>query len=226
MSPMELPILLAGTLNRHKLAEIAALLGSLPVRVLGAEALGRPAEAPETGSTFEENARQKALHFARAAAAVPLPRRPRWVISDDSGLCVDALEGAPGVRSARYAGGGRSDPRNNAKLLAALAGVPPERRGAAFVCAIACASVPAAGERPEILFDARGECRGRIAEAPRGGGGFGYDPLFLLPELGRTYAELGEDEKNRISHRGRALARFAERFCSVLGAATALGSGR
>jgi XTP/dITP diphosphohydrolase len=227
------PILLAGTLNGHKLAEIAAILAGLPVRVAGARALREVPAAAETGETFEENARLKAIHYARAAAELAPDRRPRWVISDDSGLCVEALGGAPGVLSARYAGPGPGDPRsdperdarNNARLLAELAGVPAGRRGAAFVCAIACASVPEGGGAPGVLIETRGECGGRIADSPRGEGGFGYDPLFFLPELGRTYAELSEEEKNRISHRGRALARFAEEFAAVLGQAPAGAPG-
>src|SRR5262245_37305728 len=118
---MERPVLLIGTANRHKLAEIRRILAGLPLQVVGAEALPAPVDAPETGDTFEENARSKALAFARAAAALPAGRRPRWVVSDDSGLCVEALGGAPGVRSARYAGDGHSDERNNAKLLRELA---------------------------------------------------------------------------------------------------------
>jgi XTP/dITP diphosphohydrolase len=216
---MDTLTLLVGTANPHKLAEIDAILAGLPVRVVGAAVLPRPVAIEETGATFEENARLKAVAFARAACAIAGADRPRWVISDDSGLCVDAIGGAPGVLSARYAGPQHDDGANNRKLLEALAGVPTERRGAAFVCAIACVEVPAGDREPKILFEARGECRGVIAEAPRGTGGFGYDPLFVIPGTGKTYAELSEEEKNRISHRGRALKRFAELFRPVLDAA-------
>jgi XTP/dITP diphosphohydrolase len=223
---MEAPSLLVGTANRHKLAEIEKILHGLPVRVLGAGALPGPVDVEETGDTFEENARLKALAFARAAAAFPPSARPRWVVSDDSGLCVDALGGAPGVRSARYAGAGHSDALNNEKLLRELAAVPLGRRGAAFVCAIACARVPAAGEEPEILFGTRGECRGTIGHGVRGSGGFGYDPLFIVEGGTRTYAELRDDEKNEISHRGRALRKFAELFRPALEGRSGEGAGR
>jgi XTP/dITP diphosphohydrolase len=213
---MKSPVLLAGTANRHKLVEIGAILAGLPVRVVGADALESPVEVEETGSTFEENAHLKAVAFARAAARLPSESRPRWVVSDDSGLCVDALDGAPGVLSARYAGAGHSDALNNRKLLDALAGVPPDRRGAAFVCAIACTEVAGEGREPPVIIEARGECLGEIAGAARGSGGFGYDPLFLIPGTGRTYAELSEEEKNAISHRGRALRKFAELFRPLL----------
>ncbi len=203
------PILLAGTSNPHKLGEIRALLGRLPLEVVGADVLREPPSVEETGLTFEENARIKALAFARAASGLSPERRPRWVVSDDSGLSVDALEGAPGIFSARYAGEPRSDRKNNEKLLAELANLPTGRRGAAFVCALAFAEIRGSGEEPRVRFEVRGECCGRIAEEPAGGGGFGYDPLFFIPELGRTYAELQEEEKNRLSHRGRAFAKLA-----------------
>ena len=218
---MKIPTLLVGTANRHKLAEIGAILDGLPVRLLDARALPEPVNAREDGGTFEENASQKVLQFALAAARLPLEDRPLWALSDDSGLCVDALDGGPGVTSARYAGPERSDDRNNRKLLEALTGVPPEQRGASFVCVIACAEVPRGTGEPRVLLTARGECRGVIGDALRGRGGFGYDPLFFIPGLGKTYAELSEAEKNRISHRGRALLRFREAFRPLLEGAPA-----
>ena len=218
MAP-QIPILLVGTANAHKLREISALLKDLPVRLQGAAILPEPVAPAEDGETFEENACRKALAFAAAAARILGPDRPLWALSDDSGLCVDALGGAPGVLSARYARGAADSPppstpaerdgANNRKLLQALAGVEPKLRSAAFVCAVACAEVPRAGGTPRIVLEARGECRGRILEAPRGAAGFGYDPLFLAEGTGRTYAELGDAEKNRISHRGRALQAFS-----------------
>ncbi len=207
---MKPPILLVGTANRHKLVEIEALLADLPVRVLGIRHLPRQIQVSETGSTFEENAREKAICFARTSSELPEEIRPIWVISDDSGLCVDALQGDPGVRSARYAGPAQSYKLNNQKLIKELENVPASQRSALFICVIACASVPREEAGPEILFEARGECRGQITEGLRGSGGFGYDPLFLVPELGKTFAELTEEEKNKISHRGKALRRFRE----------------
>jgi XTP/dITP diphosphohydrolase len=220
----ELPRLLVGTGNRHKVAEIAAILDGLPLRVVGAEALGRELSVEEDGDSFEANAGLKAAAYARAAMESP-PPRPRWVLADDSGLCVDALGGQPGVQSARYAGAAgadraATDAANNAKLLGALAGVPPERRGARFVCALALCEVPSPATLPaeplRPLLTVRGECPGRILDAARGGGGFGYDPLFLDPESGRSFAELPAPEKNRRSHRARALARLREKLASLL----------
>lgn len=176
--------------NRHKVAEIAAMLAphGWAVEPL---ALGVEEDAP----TFAGNAEKK----ARAAlAATGLPS-----LADDSGLEVDALGGAPGVLSARYAGEPCDDAANNAKLLAALAEVPDARRTARFRCALVF--VDAAGAR----LVAEGVCEGRIGHAARGTGGFGYDPLFILDGDGRTMAELAPEEKNRVSHRARALAKMA-----------------
>ncbi len=216
------PRFLVGTGNRHKVEEIAALLADLPLAVTGSELLPRQPEVAETGASFEENAALKALAFARAAFELPPDDRPRWVLADDSGLCVDALGGGPGVHSARYAAppgsaGNGSAEANNRKLLEALRGVPPERRGARFVCAMALVKIPGeAGEEPPVAFTARGECHGRILEAERGHGGFGYDPLFLVPELGLTFAELPAGEKNRRSHRGRALRQLRQYLAGAL----------
>ena len=218
------PILLAGTNNPHKLGEIRTLLSGLSVEVVGAEVLRESPAIEETGLTFEENARIKARAFARAALKLSPERRPRLVVSDDSGLTVDALEGAPGIHSARFAGEPRCDRRNNEKLLSELGNVPAGRRGAAFVCALACAGVPEPGEEPRIRLEVRGECRGSIAEKAAGRGGFGYDPLFFVPDAGRTYAELTEDEKNRLSHRGRAFARLAVLIRPLIDEQILLGS--
>jgi XTP/dITP diphosphohydrolase len=148
---------------------------------------------PETGETFTENARVKAAAAARQAGLL--------AIGDDSGLEVDALAGAPGVRSARYAGEPPSDERNRLKLLDAMASVPDGKRGARFRCVVALAS-------PEgTVSYADGVCEGMIAHAPRGSHGFGYDPIFQLPD-GRTMAELTPDEKNQISHRAHAYQRL------------------
>jgi len=167
-------------------------------------------EPAEGGATFAANARAKALHYARATG--------RWALADDSGLAVDALGGAPGVRSARYAqetfqpGADRAerDRANTAKLLAALADVPDERRTARFVCHLALA------EPGRVLLEARGTLEGRIARAPAGHNGFGYDPVFFLPDRGCTAAELTAAQKNAISHRGQALRRFAGKLTDLL----------
>ena len=203
--------LLVASRNRKKLQELEALLAPLGVRVLSADDVPDLPEVVEDGETFAANASKKAVSAARAAG--------RLALADDSGLCVDALGGAPGVRSARFAGAHGDDAANNALLLERLAGLPPERRGARFVCALALA-------RPDgaLLARIEGEARGRILDAPRGGGGFGYDPLFLFDEqgsplAGRAFAELGPDEKGRVSHRGRALRALADRLPELLAAA-------
>jgi XTP/dITP diphosphohydrolase len=175
--------------NRHKVAEIAAMLAP---RGWAVEPLTLTVE--EDAATFAGNAEKK----ARAAlAATGLPS-----LADDSGLEVDALGGAPGVLSARYAGEPCDDAANNAKLLAALDGVPDARRTARFRCALVF--VDGAGAR----LEADGACEGRIGHAARGSGGFGYDPLFILDGDGRTMAELTPEEKNRVSHRARALGKL------------------
>ena len=185
--------------NPGKLAEMSALLDPAGVRVVPQDALAVEPPA-ETGLTFVENA----LIKARAAcAATGLP-----AVADDSGIVVDALEGAPGVRSARYAGPGASDADNVARLLEALRGVAPAERGAAFVCTIACLR----HARDPCPIVCEGVWEGRVLDAPRGDGGFGYDPVFFVEALGRSAAELPQVEKNAVSHRGQALARLLERF--------------
>jgi XTP/dITP diphosphohydrolase len=179
--------------NRHKLAEITAMLAPRGF-VVEAVALTVEEDAP----TFVGNAEKK----ARAALAqTGLPS-----LADDSGLEVDALDGAPGVWSARYAGEAQDDAANNQKLLRVLDGVPDARRTARFRCVLVFVDGDGA------LIVTEGTCEGRIGHAPRGSGGFGYDPLFVLAEdaAGRTMAELAPEEKNRISHRARALSRMAE----------------
>jgi XTP/dITP diphosphohydrolase len=188
-----------GTTNRGKLAELRRLVEGLPVRVVTPEALGRPLpEVVEDGATFAENAAKKAAAFARFAGMVAL--------ADDSGLCVDALDGAPGVHSARWSedvAPGLAklarDEANNAKLLAALAGVPKERRGSAYVAVLALA-----GPDGRLLERVEGTCRGRIGREARGAGGFGYDPLFVPEGRALTMAELPPAEKDALSHRGAA----------------------
>lgn len=186
--------------NRHKAEELTRWMEGrgLGWEVRAADAVGGMPAVEENAADFAGNARLK----ARALAAVV--DGAGWVLADDSGLCVDALDGAPGVHSARYAGSGASDGDNLSKLLAALEGVPQERRRAAFHCVL-CLVSPEGGER---FFE--GICPGRIIGERRGGGGFGYDPAFVPEGETRTFAELGAETKDRISHRGRALASLAE----------------
>lgn len=207
---------LLATRNRHKVGEIRALLGAEHHYLTLADLPGAPA-LPETGATFAENARQKALALAAWVRAVrppgvPGPGTPVWVLADDSGLEVDALGGRPGVHSARFAAldtgqpGNSSDADNNAKLRRLLAGVPAAQRRARFRCAVALVPVWPEGGGTVACQLFEGTCEGRIDLAPRGEHGFGYDPLFVPEGMDRTFAELGEAEKNRLSHRARALA--------------------
>ena len=192
-----------GTRNRKKGQEMIQLLrppwepGTRLDR-LAMTTLDEFPEAPEVvedASTFAGNARKKASETAIAVGA--------WVIADDSGLAVDALGGAPGVLSARYAGMHGDDEANNRKVLAALAALPGADRGAAFVCALALADPTGA-----IRLESHGSCRGRLIDAPRGTNGFGYDPLFLIPEYHQTFGELSTLVKHQLSHRSRAFARL------------------
>ena len=201
-----------GTRNRGKLSEIRQILRSLDVRVTPLDEWPQVEEPEETGATFAENARAKALYYARALRG-PDGTGP-WCLADDSGLEVSALDGAPGVYSARYALGsvrGKEAPareiadrKNNAKLLEELTSVPDEKRTARFVCHLALA------DTEKILLEVRGKVEGRIGREPAGQNGFGYDPLFFVPSLGRTTAQLSAEEKNRISHRGNAVRQFAK----------------
>ena len=182
--------LLLATNNPGKAVEYRALLEGCGWELVTPRDLGLSLEVEEVGGDYAENARIKAEAFAKASGLVAL--------ADDSGIEVEALGGAPGPLSARFGGEGASDEQRVALLLERLKGVPPERRSARFRCLIAVARP--AGE--VSLFE--GQCEGRVAEEPRGEGGFGYDPVFLLPERGLTIAELPPEEKNAVSHRGRA----------------------
>ena len=185
--------------NPGKLAELRALLEPAGMHVVSQDAFG--VEPPEeTGLTFVENALIKAR---TACAATGLP-----ALADDSGVVVDALGGAPGVRSARYAGDGASDADNVARLLEALSDVDTPDRGAAFVCVL----VYLRHAQDPCPIVCEGVWRGRILDTPRGGGGFGYDPVFFVETLGRTAAELSRVEKNAVSHRGLALAQLLGRL--------------
>ncbi len=179
------------TFNIHKLEEIRALLPPLPLRFRALSEFPGAVPAEEDGATLEENAARKALSAARFTGL--------WALADDTSLEVDALAGAPGVRSARYAGENAGAAENNALLLSSLAGVPPGKRTARFACVMALAS-PAG----ELRFS-RGTLEGSITAAPRGLNGFGYDPLFQVGAGPRTLSELSAAEKNGLSHRARAL---------------------
>ena len=193
--------------NAHKIREIRLLLQTIcpQAQLLCAADVGLGEAVEETGTTFEENALLKARLAAQAGYIG---------IADDSGLCVDALHGAPGVYSARFAGEPCDDRKNNEKLLHALQGITAPYRTARFVSVLAMVFADASA--PLV---ARGECSGVLLDAPRGEGGFGYDPLFWFDELGHTFAELSGDEKNSISHRGRAAAalgrELSERIAAV-----------
>lgn len=195
---MALEDLILGTGNRKKGEELAALFAATGLRIATLADTAEPIEVVEDGDTFAANAAKKATQQAVHLAA--------WVLAEDSGLAVEALDGAPGVYSARFAGPEATDARNNALLLEKLAGLPPGRRGAAYVCHMTLADPDG-----QIRAETTGRCRGRIVEQPRGQHGFGYDPLFEILEYHRTFAELGPVVKSRISHRARAADRmFAE----------------
>ncbi len=192
---------LIATSNQGKLRDFAGAASVHGITVEGLPDFGKLPEAVENGATFEENARKKAEHYSRFADC-------EMVLADDSGLLVDALGGAPGVYSARYAAdevsGNSSDAANNAKLLRALAGVAVAQRTARFVCVIS-----AAHEGREVAHF-RGEASGVILRKARGSVGFGYDPLFYFPSLAKSFAELTPEEKMLVSHRGEALQKFLE----------------
>ncbi len=185
----------AATGNPNKVREMARILAPLGFSVISQKEAGVCVSPEETGKTFEENARIKAEAVCRAA------KRP--TVADDSGLCAAALGGAPGIRSARWAGEKATDDDRIDKLLGLLAAVPEEKRAATFVCAVCC--VFPDGRSLAV----RGECAGHIAFARRGADGFGYDPVFIEDTTGRTFAELSGEEKDALGHRGRALRAFA-----------------
>lgn len=187
--------LVIATFNRHKLEEIKGILPALRLRLRALSEFPGAVPAQEDGLTLEENASKKALQAARYTGL--------WALADDTGLEVDALGGAPGVRSARFAGETAGAAENNALLLARLSGLPPEKRAARFACVVALASPAGA------LSLARGTLEGRIALSPSGANGFGYDPLFEVGRGPGTLAGLSAAEKNRLSHRARALAGIA-----------------
>lgn len=190
------------TNNSGKVREINELLAPHGIEAVSMAEYPEIGEIIEDGDTFRDNAVIKATTVGRHTGMVSL--------ADDSGLEVDCLNGAPGVHSARFAGDDRNDRANNEKLLELIKGVPAEKRTARFRCVIAI-SMP-----DGWIYTAEGTCEGVIAEEPKGDGGFGYDPLFFLPELGKTLAELDLETKNKISHRGKALAGALEILFEVI----------
>jgi XTP/dITP diphosphohydrolase len=188
--------LLVATGSAHKLTELQRLFAGLPLTLRTLNDVNITEEAPESGETFEENALQKAHFYAGASG--------EWTLADDSGLEVDALHAAPGVYTRRYAGPEATDQQNYEKLLRELSGVPRDARTARFVCCMALVDPASGGLAPRTF---RGERRGHITEAPRGAGGFGYDPIFEVD--GRTMAERSAEEKDQLSHRGAAAALVA-----------------
>ena len=193
---MEKAEIVIATRNSGKLREIEAILAPLGLKILSLRDFPGIPEIIEDGQTFEENAVKKAAAVSRQAG--------RMAVADDSGLAVDALQGRPGVFSSRYAGEEATDAERYQKLLKEMAGTPPGKRGAAFICAMAVAATD--GKAETVV----GQCRGEIALAPKGSHGFGYDPVFYLPERGKTMAELEPEIKNRISHRALALEKLKQ----------------
>lgn len=201
-TPPEFEIVLASR-NRGKCAEIDELLSSYGIHVIPVSAFPAVPDIVEDGNSFAENATKKAAETAK--------HLQRWVLGEDSGLMVDALHGAPGIYSARFAGEPADDEANNAKLLAELAEVPEEQRTARYLCHAAIAD-----PQGRIRLCEEASCRGRIAREPRGRHGFGYDPLFLIPEYHRTFGELPAVVKRHLSHRARALERLAPKLARLL----------
>lgn len=187
--------IIAATKNKNKLREFGEILKGF--EIVSQEEAGVDIDVEETGTTFEENSmlKAKAIFEATGIAA----------IADDSGLCVDALGGEPGVYSARYGGEGYDDSGRVQLLLKNMQDIPDEKRTARFVCAITLVG-------KEGVITARGECEGRISHKPEGENGFGYDPVFYAPQFGKTMAEITPEQKNSISHRGKALKIFAEKL--------------
>ena len=187
--------IIAATKNKNKLREFGEILKDF--EIISQEDAGIDIDVEETGTTFEENSRIKAEAIFKATGIA--------AIADDSGLCVDALGGEPGVYSARYGGEGLDDEGRVELLLKNMKDVPDEKRTARFVCVITMVS-------SDGIIAARGECEGVINHAPKGENGFGYDPVFYMKEYGKTTAEMSPDEKNAVSHRGKALKIFEEKI--------------
>ena len=195
--------LVIATKNKKKLYELKRYLKSLKIDVVSLEDFKNVPRIFENASTFKGNAAKKALVISRFTGGL--------VIADDSGLAVNALKGAPGVKSSRFAGAAKSDIQNNAKLLRLLEGLPAPKRGAKFVCAVAIA------ENGKLVKSIEETCSGRIAFEKKGSHGFGYDPLFLIPKYGKTFGELGLKVKDRMSHRSKALKKARKFLRKYLG---------
>jgi XTP/dITP diphosphohydrolase len=187
--------LLVATTNPGKLREIRTLLSDAPVQLLGLSDVPRVEEPEETGETFEDNARLKALYYSSCTGL--------WTVAEDSGLVIDALGGEPGVRSARFLHPDATYGERFAEIFRRLDAFPAGSRTARFVAALACVA------DGKVMFETTGVIEGEIADAPRGSGGFGYDPIFLFPPYGRTLAEVTEAEKIAVAHRGVAFRTFA-----------------
>jgi len=192
-----------GTNNAKKCIELRRLLEPLGLELLTLAEVDHPLEVEETGQTFLENARLK--------ATVQAVHLSQWTIGEDSGLCVPYLQGAPGIYSARYSGPQATDELNNAKLLSDMRAAVAEQRRAYYVSTIALSN-----PQGQVLVEAEGRCWGRLLQDYRGNGGFGYDPLFELPEYHQTFAELGPAVKAVLSHRARALEKFIRRLRTLL----------
>jgi XTP/dITP diphosphohydrolase len=190
-----MPLLVLGTRNRKKRGEIVDILGDLPLELGDLNQYPDAPEVVEDGTTFEANARKKAVELSR--------HLHQWVLGEDSGLVVPGLNGRPGVYSARYAGKQGDDEANNDRLLAELAPLPDDRRAAHYVCTAVLTD-----PNGEVQASVEGRCHGVIIAERRGTGGFGYDPLFLIPEFHRTFGELSPRVKQALSHRARALERL------------------
>jgi len=199
-----MPLLVVGTRNPKKREEILEILSDCGVELRDLTHYPDAPEVVEDGATFEDNARKKAVELSS--------RLHEWVLGEDSGLVVPALNGRPGVYSARYAGKQGDDDANNARLLAELAPLPDDRRAAYYVC-----SAVLADPQGQVRATAEGRCHGVILREARGAGGFGYDPLFLIPEYHQTFGELSARVKHALSHRARALARLRPAVRGLMG---------
>jgi len=198
-------ILVVGSRNRKKIGELVELLAPHGFQLRTLADYAHAIDVVEDGESFAENAAKKACQQARLLGA--------WVLGEDSGLCVEALGGAPGIYSARFSGPGATDASNNERLLTHLVGVPRERRGAYYVCHMTLSD-------PEgnVRIDCEGRCHGRIRELASGAGGFGYDPLFELAEYHRTFGELSGAVKAMLSHRARATRQFVPQLLGLVAA--------
>jgi XTP/dITP diphosphohydrolase len=191
--------LLVATTNPHKLREIRGLLAHVPVAIVDLGSLPPIEEPEETGATFEENARAKALYYSSSVG-----RKIDLLVAEDSGLVIDALDGEPGIHSARFLGPHATYPERFAEIFRRLDARPERPRTARFICALAVA------HESRVIFETGGTVEGEITREPRGTGGFGYDPIFYFPGYGCTLAEITEDEKLQVAHRGQAFRALAE----------------